>query len=146
MVNQPTIDIIIPNFNKAKYLNQCLNSITSQTYKNWKIFLIDDNSQDSSKKILKKFEEKNNIEIFYLNENKGPSFCRNLGLEKSNSELIAFMDSDDIWPEDKLEKQINGMLKNNFNFTYTDFYFFFTMMKQKRKEQYYPIPTTIKTF
>ena len=146
MVNQPTIDIIIPNFNKAKYLNQCLNSITSQTYKNWKIFLIDDNSQDSSKKILKKFEEKNNIEIFYLNENKGPSFCRNLGLEKSNSELIAFMDSDDIWPEDKLEKQINGMLKNNFNFTYTDFYFFFYNDEAKKKRAVLPNSYNYKNF
>ena len=74
MVNQPTIDIIIPNFNKAKYLNQCLNSIISQTYKNWKIFLIDDNSKDNSKNILKQFEGNKNIEIFYLDENKGPSF------------------------------------------------------------------------
>ena len=111
MVNQPTIDIIIPNFNKAKYLNQCLNSIISQTYKNWKIFLIDDNSKDNSKNILKQFEGNKNIEIFYLDENKGPSFCRNIGLEKSSSELIAFMDSDDIWPENKLEKQINEAYK-----------------------------------
>ena len=72
MVNQPTIDIIIPNFNKAKYLNQCLNSIISQTYKNWKIFLIDDNSKDNSKNILKQFAGNKNNEIFYLDENKGP--------------------------------------------------------------------------
>ena len=134
MVNQPTIDIIIPNFNKAKYLNQCLNSIISQTYKNWKIFLIDDNSKDNSKNILKQFEGNKNIEIFYLDENKGPSFCRNIGLEKSSSELIAFMDSDDIWPENKLEKQINEMLKNNYNFTYTDFYFFFENNQSKKKK------------
>ncbi len=138
MVNQPTIDIIIPNFNKAKYLNQCLNSIISQTYKNWKIFLIDDNSKDNSKNILKQFEGNKNIEIFYLDENKGPSFCRNIGLEKSSSELIAFMDSDDIWPENKLEKQINEMLKNNYNFTYTDFYFFFENNQSKKKRAELP--------
>ena len=53
MVKLPAIDIIIPNYNKAKYLNQCLDSIISQTYKNWKIYLIDDNSNDNSLEILK---------------------------------------------------------------------------------------------
>ena len=53
MVKQPDIDIIIPNYNKAKYLNQCLDSILSQTYKNWKIYLVDDNSHDDSAKIFK---------------------------------------------------------------------------------------------
>ena len=51
MVKQPAIDIIIPNYNKAKYLNQCLDSIISQTYKNWKVYLIDDNSKDNSVEI-----------------------------------------------------------------------------------------------
>ena len=146
MVNQPTIDIIIPNFNKAKYLNECLNSIISQTYRNWKIFLIDDNSQDNSKIILKKFEGNNNIKIFYLDENKGPSFCRNIGLEKSSSELIAFMDSDDIWPENKLEKQINEMLKNNLNFTYTDFYYFFENNPEKKRRAELPASYDYKKF
>ena len=68
--------------------------------------------------------------IYFLKENKGPSFCRNLGIDKSSSELIAFMDSDDFWPKDKLEKQINCMLKNNYNFTFTD-YKFFLMVKLK---------------
>ena len=53
MVKLPAIDIIIPNYNKAKYLNQCLDSILSQTYKNWKIYLVDDNSTDNSEKFLK---------------------------------------------------------------------------------------------
>ena len=52
MFKQPAIDIIIPNYNKAKYLNQCLDSIISQTYKNWKIYLVDDNSHDDSAKIF----------------------------------------------------------------------------------------------
>ena len=73
MVNQPTIDIIIPNFNKAKYLDECLNSIINQTYKKWKIYLIDDNSNDNSSQILKKYEKFDNIKIFNLKENKGPS-------------------------------------------------------------------------
>ena len=53
MVKQPIIDIIIPNYNKAKYLNQCLESILSQTYKSWNIYLVDDNSKDNSRKFCK---------------------------------------------------------------------------------------------
>ena len=68
MVNQPIIDIIIPNFNKAKYVKQCLDSIISQTYKNWKIYFIDDNSNDETKEVLKDFENIDNIKIIYLSE------------------------------------------------------------------------------
>ena len=56
MVKHPDIDIIIPNYNKAKYLNQCLDSILSQTYKNWKLIIIDANSNEKTKEILKEFQ------------------------------------------------------------------------------------------
>ena len=65
MVKLPTIDIIIPNYNKAKYLNQCLDSIISQTYKSWKIYLVDDNSTDNSEEIFKKYENLT-ISIFFF--------------------------------------------------------------------------------
>ena len=81
MVKQQAIDIIIPNYNKAKYLNHCLSSIISQTYKNWKIYLIDDFSIDNSKEILSKYQNFDNINIFYLDENKGPAYCRNFGIK-----------------------------------------------------------------
>ena len=93
MVKQPTIDIIIPNYNKAKYLNQCLDSILSQTYKSWNIYLVDDNSKDNSKEILQNYQNFDNINLFFLKENRGPSYCRNLGIEKSSSEFIAFIDA-----------------------------------------------------
>ena len=124
MVN-PNIDIIISNFNKGKYLKECLDSIFKQTYKYWKIYLVDDCSNDNSQEILNKYEKLDNIKIFRLKKNQGPSYCRNLGIKESKSEFIAFMDSDDFWPENKLENQIKNMIFNNYKFTYTDFYFFF---------------------
>ena len=66
MVKLPTIDIIIPNYNKAKYLNQCLDSIISQTYKSWKIYLVDDNSTDNSVEILQKYQKFDNINFFFF--------------------------------------------------------------------------------
>ena len=146
MVKQPDIDIIIPNYNKAKYLNQCLDSILSQTYKNWKIYLVDDNSHDDSAKIFKKYENIDNINFFLLKENKGPAFCRNYAIDKSSSEFIAFMDSDDFWPKDKLKKQINEMLKNDYNFTYTDYNFFLNDNEEKIKTIKMPLFLDYKNF
>ena len=146
MVKQPNIDIIIPNYNKAKYLNQCLDSILSQTYKNWKIYLVDDNSHDDSAKIFKKYENIDNINFFLLKENKGPAFCRNYAIEKSSSEFLAFMDSDDFWPKDKLKKQINDMLKNDYNFTYTDYNFFFNDNEENIRTVILPFFLDYKNF
>ena len=146
MFKQPAIDIIIPNYNKAKYLNQCLDSILSQTYKNWKIYLVDDNSHDDSAKIFKKYENIDNINFFLLKENKGPAFCRNYAIDKSSSEFVAFMDSDDFWPKDKLKKQINEMLKNDYNFTYTDYNFFFNDNEEKIKTVKMPLFLDYKNF
>ena len=96
---QPKIDIIIPNYNKGMYLSAAINSVINQTYKNWKLYIIDDNSYDDSKKILKRYKKKEKINIFFFKNNKGPGFCRNLGISKSKSQYVAFLDSDDYWPK-----------------------------------------------
>ena len=115
------IDIIMPNYNKSEYLKEAINSVQSQTYKNWRLYIVDDNSSDNSSKILKSYIRNKKIKIFFLKNNKGPSFCRNLGLKKSNSKYIAFLDSDDYWKKNKLKNQINFMVKNNYSFTFTDY-------------------------
>ena len=146
MVKLPTIDIIIPNYNKAKYLNQCLDSIISQTYKSWKIYLVDDNSTDNSEEILQKYEKFDNINFFFLKENKGPAFCRNYGIQKSESDYLAFMDSDDFWPKNKLEKQLNEMLKNDYSFTYTNYYCFYRDNEKNIKLVDLPLFLDFKNF
>ena len=120
-MNLKTVDIILPNYNKAKYLEECINSILNQSHKAWKLYIIDDNSQDNSLRILKNFEKYENINIHKLRKNMGPSFCRNLGIRISSSEYIAFMDSDDYWKKNKLEEQINFMTQKNYVFTFTDY-------------------------
>ena len=82
---QPKIDIIIPNYNKGMYLSTAINSVVNQTHKNWKLYIVDDNSNDDSKKILKKYKNNAKFDIFFLKKNKGPAFCRNFGLSKSKS-------------------------------------------------------------
>ncbi len=136
----PYVDIIVPNYNKGKYLKEAINSVINQTYKRWKLYIVDDNSIDDSKYYLQKYKKNKNIKIFFLNKNCGPSFCRNFGISKSRSNYIAFLDSDDFWPKNKLSCQINFMIKNNLSLTYTDYKFFYQNNCAKRKYIYSSVP------
>lgn len=112
----------MPNYNKDQFLEESVNSVISQNYKNWNLFIIDNASNDNSKNVLDIFKNlKHNINLIYLSKNKGVAFSRNLGLRLSKSEYISFLDSDDYWLPNKLKDQINFMEKFNYNFTYTNY-------------------------
>ena len=117
-----TVTIIIPSYNKKNYITECINSVINQTYVDWKLIIIDDCSIDGSQEVLKKFITNEKIKIIFLKKNKGPSFCRNLGLRLSRSKYIGFLDADDFWNENKLENQINFMEEKAINFSFTDYY------------------------
>ncbi len=122
MENKKTeVDIILPNYNSSDFIETTIASVISQTYKNWNLIIVDDCSDEKTKKILNKYSQNKNIQIVFLEKNKGAAFCRNHALELSKSEYVAFLDSDDVWFPDKLTKQINFMKKNNYNFTYTNY-------------------------
>ena len=72
--NKFPVDVILPNFNKAKFIEEAINSVLSQTFKNWYLYIIDDNSTDNSKEIIDKFSNIKNVIIIKLQKNKGPSF------------------------------------------------------------------------
>ena len=126
------VDVILPNYNKAEFLEEAINSVITQTYKNWHLYIVDDHSTDNSRQIIDKFANLKNVTIIVLNKNKGPSFCRNYAMRISKSKYISFIDSDDSWKNNKLEKQISFMEKNNLTITYTDYTPFFEN-KGKRK-------------
>ena len=113
------VSIILPNYNSSKYINKTILSILNQTLRDWRLIIVDDNSNIETKNELKKFKKINKIKIFFLNKNRGAGYCRNFALQKINSEYIAFIDSDDIWEKNKLKSQIDFMRKNNYSFTYT---------------------------
>ena len=128
----PSVDIIMPNYNKDQFLKEAIDSVVNQKYSNWKLIIIDGASQDNSKKILREFEKKfNNINIIYLLKRKNTAFARNLGIRLSKAEYIAFLDSDDYWSENKLCEQINFMKKFNYDFTYTNYVPFFLKNNKK---------------
>ena len=129
------VDIILPNYNKGKFIEEAINSAINQTYKNWNLYIIDDHSSDNSGEIIDKFSHLKNVTIIKLYKNKGPSFCRNYAMRISKSKYISFIDSDDSWLSDKLEKQIYFMEKHNLSFTYTDYTSFFENFGKKKIEK-----------
>ena len=113
------VEIILPVFDCEDYLEQTIKSIFEQSFKNWKLILIDDNSNLKTKKILSKYNKNKKIRIIQLSKNRGVAYCRNLGIKKSNSKYLAFIDSDDTWNKNKLKLQINFMEKRNLDFSFT---------------------------
>lgn len=118
----PKLTVITPVYNAEEFLGETIESVLNQTYENFEYLLIDDCSTDSSAAIIKKYEEKDaRIKYIKLNENSGAAVARNKGLEKARGRYIAFVDSDDIWYPEKLEKQLAFMQENNRAFTYTKY-------------------------
>lgn len=116
------VSIITPAFNSEKFIAETIMSVQNQTYQNWEIIIVDDCSTDKTAEIILSFQEKDSRIIYLKNEtNRGTAYSRNLALKEAKGKWIAFLDSDDIWLPTKLEKQIEFMLKNNYNFSYTDY-------------------------
>jgi len=120
-LNNRKVEIILPNYNSAPYLDETINSILNQTFENWNLTIVDANSNNETQKILKKYIHYPNINIIFLKKNKRAGFCRNFAIRNSKSDYIAFIDSDDLWEKDKLSKQLDFMIKNKYNFTYTNY-------------------------
>ena len=133
------VDVILPNFNKDKYLDEAIKSVLDQSYKYWKLYIIDDCSNDDSEKILGKYKDNKKIIIKKLYKNKGPSFCRNYGLRISSADFVAFIDSDDIWKKNKLSDQMQFMIKNDYKFTFSDY----TPFLQEDNNKQFLKPTNI---
>ncbi|HIF61764.1 MAG TPA: glycosyltransferase family 2 protein [Candidatus Pelagibacter sp.] len=126
MKKDPFVDVIMPNYNKAQYLEESIGSVINQKYKNWKLIIIDNFSNDNSIKIINNFRiRENKIKLINLKKNKGVAFSRNLGIRFSKSEYIAFLDSDDYWSSEKLFEQINFMENKKYVFSYTNYTPFF---------------------
>ena len=112
--NFPNITIIIPVFNNAKYLPFCLNSIIYQSLKNIEIICINDGSTDESLNILKEFQKYDKRIIIINQNNKGSAIARNKGIKKSKGKYIAFIDSDDMYPNNfTLELLYNKSIQNS---------------------------------
>ncbi len=114
------VSIIMPSYNSEKYIKQAVKSVIKQTYLNWELIIVDDCSTDNTRKILKNLSlEEKRLIVIELDANKGAANARNKGIEYASGNYIAFLDSDDLWVENKLDNQIKFMKKNNVLFCCT---------------------------
>lgn len=107
-MNTPLVSVIMPAYNSEKYIADAIDSVLAQTYRNFELILINDCSADSTLDIMNNYAQKDSRITVVSNEvNSGVSFSRNRTIRMSEGEYVAFLDSDDIWAPEKLEKQIS---------------------------------------
>ena len=115
------VSIVMPSFNTGMFIAESINSVLAQTYTNWELIIVDDYSSDNTDDIVNPYLVDKRI-VYIKNENNcGAAVSRNRALREAKGRWIAFLDSDDLWMSDKLEKQISFMEKNNYHFSYTNY-------------------------
>ncbi len=114
------ISVIMPVYNTDKYITEAINSVLNQTYDNIELIIIDDASTDNSSKIIQSFNDEK-IKYIRLDRNNGAANARNVGIDNAKGKIICFIDSDDIWYKEKLEKQYEFIKSKNLGFVYSKY-------------------------
>jgi len=114
------VSVIMPTYNCGKFICETIDSIIAQTYTDWEIVIVDDCSTDNTKRIITPYIEKDKrIRYHCLETNSGAAVARTVAMQMADGEYMAFCDSDDLWLPNKLERQLDFMIKNNYAFTCT---------------------------
>jgi len=114
------VSIIMPSYNTAPYIAESIQSVIDQTYKDWELIIVDDCSTDNTDEVITSLHDER-IRYFKNKKNGGAAVSRNKALRKAKGKWIAFLDSDDLWNPEKLEKQIAFMKENGYAFSYTNY-------------------------
>ena len=116
------VSIITPTYNCGRFIGETIESVQKQTYTNWEMIIVDDCSTDDTKNVVEKYQEQDErIKYHCLTENSGAAVARTKAMDLAAGQYMAFLDSDDLWMPDKLEKQLEFMQKNNYAFTSTSY-------------------------
>ncbi len=119
-MSKDLVSIITPTYNCAKFIGATIESVLNQTYQNFEMIIVDDASKDNTEKVVKSFKDKR-IKYIRLSKNSGPAVARNRAMEEARGKYMAFLDSDDLWKREKLEKQINFIKKNKYKIICSDY-------------------------
>lgn len=116
------VSIITPAYNCEKYIAEAIESVIGQTYKNWEMIITNDCSTDRTAKIVGEYAKQDSrIKLLNLKVNSGVAVARNISIKNAKGQYIAFLDSDDYWLEQKLEKQLHFMKSSNCGFSFTGY-------------------------
>lgn len=122
----PQISIVVPVFNAEKYIEQTVDLVRRQTFTDWELILVEDCSKDNSAEVLRVLERElqdARIRVIYKKRNEGAAMARNTGVDAACGRYLAFLDADDIWMEDKLEKELAYMQEKQAAFVFTAYEF-----------------------
>lgn len=123
-MKEDLISIVVPVYKAERFLKDTIKTVEQQTYKNWELIFVDDCSPDSSIEIINNAINKDSrIKLIQLEKNSGAAIARNAGIEYAEGEYIAFLDADDLWEKEKLEKQIKFMKEKKCEFSFTGYEF-----------------------
>ena len=114
------VSIIMPSWNTEQFISETIQSVINQTYQNWELIIVDDCSTDNTDAVVASFKD-DRIKYLHNDKNSGAALTRNKAMREARGEWIAFLDSDDLWTPDKLEKQVRFMNENSYVLSYTEY-------------------------
>ncbi len=115
------VSIVMPSYNTASYIEESIESVLAQTYTEWELLIVDDCSTDNTDAVVAPYLADTRIRYLKNETNSGAAVSRNYALREAKGKWIAFLDSDDLWEPQKLEKQIAFMRENGYHFSYTEY-------------------------
>lgn len=115
------VSIIMPSYNTGRFIKETIESVLKQTHSNWELIIVDDCSTDNTDEIVGQYLADKRIRYIKNDTNSGAAVSRNRALREAKGKWIAFLDSDDLWEPDKLQKQISFMRNNGYHFSYTNY-------------------------
>ena len=130
----PKVSVITPAYNASEFIGETIESVLKQTFQDWEMIIVDDCSTDDTLKLANEFSKKDSrIKVVQNEKNSGVAATRNHGLDVASGEFIAFVDSDDLWLPEKLEKQLKFMEESDAALSYTKYQNYVTETKQLGK-------------
>lgn len=115
------VSIIMPSWNTGRFIAESIQCVIDQTYDNWELLIVDDCSTDNTDEVVEPFLKDSRIKYFHNEKNSGAALTRNKAMKATQGEWIAFLDSDDLWTPNKLEKQVKFMQDNRYVLSYTEY-------------------------
>jgi len=119
-MQQDLVSIIMPSYNTGRFIKDTIDSVLAQSHTNWELIIVDDCSTDNTDEVVSTFHDER-IKYIKNEKNSGAAVSRNRALREAKGKWIAFLDSDDLWEPQKLEKQIMFMVEHGYHFSYTNY-------------------------
>ncbi len=120
MDSQPLVSVIMPSYNAEKYIAESIESVLHQTYPNWELLITDDCSRDRTPEIVQSYcQQDPRISFVIAKQHSGIAKTRNQSIARAKGQFIAFLDNDDLWVPEKIEKQVRFIIENNYAFVYS---------------------------